>query len=212
MKEYLNEFIEKIRNGEIDLYNEFGLQFELALYLRLLPAFQKGGVYEGAKIELERPITHFKIDKTSEIPKKEIDVCIGDGNGNLISAIEIKFPTNGQVPLQLYEFCKDICFLEKLMNSNCKCAYSLVLVNSDNFYVEKREKNGIYKYFRGDKKLKGCGNIYYGRTALTGEIICPTGKKKGKSIEIINSYQIKWAELINGYSYYLIEIKKPQFK
>ena len=38
------------------------------------------------------------------------------------------------------------------------------------------------------------------------------GEKKGKSIEIINSYQIKWAELINGYSYYLIEIKKPQFK
>jgi len=48
--------------------------------------------------------------------------------------------------------------------------------------------------------------------ALTGEIICPTGEKKRQSIEIINSYQIKWAELINGFSYYLIEIKKPQFK
>ena len=33
MKEYLNKFIEKIRNREIDLYNEFGLQFELALHL-----------------------------------------------------------------------------------------------------------------------------------------------------------------------------------
>ena len=39
MKEYLNKFIEKIRNREIDLYNEFGLQFELALYLRNLTEF-----------------------------------------------------------------------------------------------------------------------------------------------------------------------------
>ena len=66
MKEYLNKFIEKIRNREIDLYNEFGLQFELALYLRSLNEFID------FKIELERPINHFGIVKTSEIPKKEM--------------------------------------------------------------------------------------------------------------------------------------------
>ena len=104
MKEYLNKFIEKIRNKEIDLYNEFGLQFELAIYLRNLNEFND------FKIELERPINHFGIVKNLEIPKKEIDVCIYNNNV-LKTAIEIKVSTNGQVPLQLFKFCEDICFL-----------------------------------------------------------------------------------------------------
>ncbi|MDG1719893.1 MAG: hypothetical protein P8I31_01405 [Bacteroidia bacterium] len=194
MKEYLNKFIEKIRNREIDLYNEFGLQFELALYLRNLNEFND------FKIELERPINHFGIVKTSEIPKKEIDVCIYKNNV-LKTAIEIKVSTNGQVPLQLFKFCEDICFLEQLMNSNFEYAYSLVLVNSDDFYRAKNKKDGIYKYFRGENK-----------STLTGKIECPTGKEKGKLITIMNSYQIIWTELINGFSFYLIEIKKPHIK
>lgn len=193
MKEYLKKFIEKIRNREIDLYNEFGLQFELALYLRGLNEFKD------FKIELERPVNHFGIIKTSN-SKKEIDVCIYK-NDFLKTAIEIKVSTNGQVPLQLFKFCEDIYFLEQLMNSNFECAYSLVLVNSDDFYQAKRKKDGIYQYFRGNNK-----------SILTGKIECPTGKEKGKLITITNSYQIIWTELCDDFKYYLLEIKKPNIK
>lgn len=33
-------------------------------------------------------------------------------------AIEIKFPTNGQYPEQMFIFCKDIKFLEELKNND----------------------------------------------------------------------------------------------
>jgi hypothetical protein len=193
MKEHLNRFIEKIKNREIDLYNEFGLQFELAIYLKSLNEFN------GYKIELERPINHFGIIKTTEIPKKEIDICIYN-NDILKTAIEIKVSTNGQVPLQLFKFCEDICFLEQLMNSNFEYAYSLVLVNSDDFYKTKNKKDGIYQYFRGENK-----------TELNGTIECPTGKEKGKLIKISNTYKIVWTELINDFRFYLMEIKKPVY-
>jgi hypothetical protein len=63
------------------------------------------------------------------------------------------------------------------------------------------KKDGIYKYFRGENK-----------STLTGKIECPTGKEKGKLITIMNSYEIIWSELINGFRFYLIEIKKPHIK
>jgi hypothetical protein len=190
MKEHLNKFVEKIKKGEIDLYNEFGLQFELALFLRNLKEL------EDYKIELERPINYFGIKKSNSIPKKEIDICIYKEN-ILKSAIEIKVSTNGQVPLQLFEFCKDICFLEQLMNGKFESAYSLVLVNSDYFYKSKNKKDGIYAFFRGENKMP-----------INGIIECPTGKNKGKQISISNSYEIVWAELINDFKFYLIKIKK----
>ena len=31
IKERINSFINELKNGNIDLYNEFGIQFELAL-------------------------------------------------------------------------------------------------------------------------------------------------------------------------------------
>ncbi|MCF7559419.1 hypothetical protein L3X39_02130 [Sabulilitoribacter multivorans] len=193
MNELLNRFIEKIKKSEIDLYNEFGLQFELALFLR------NSIELEDYKIELERPINHFGIKKNICIPKKEIDICVYREN-TLKTAIEIKVSTNGQVPLQLFEFCKDICFLEKLLDGKFESAYSLVVVNSDDFYKSKTKKEGIYAFFRGENKKQ-----------INGIIECPTGKDKGKLISISNSYKIVWADLIKDFKFYLIEIKKPVY-
>ncbi len=191
MTELLNKFIDKIKNKEIDLYNEFGLQFELALYLRSLEDLKD------YKIELERPINHFEINKSTKIPKKEIDICIYNQCSFKI-AIEIKFSTNGQVPVQLFEFCKDICFLEQLVSEKFEKGYALVVVNSDDFYKSKTNKDGLYSIFRGENKK-----------TLNDVIECPTGVNKGQQITISNAYNIVWKELIGDYKYYLIEVKKP---
>ena len=53
------------------------------------------------------------------------------------------------------------------MYSNFECAYSLVLVNSDDFYRAKTKKDGIYKYFRGENK-----------STLTRKIECPMEMRK----------------------------------
>ena len=180
-------FVEKIKKGEIDLYNEFGLQFELAIYLRGLDRFN------GFKIELERPIGFFGIQKTNSIPKKEIDLCAYNPRTKERYRVEIKFSNNGQVPLQMFKFCEDICFLEHLKQNNFKKCYSLVVVGTDGFFQKKVKVDGIYKYFRGD-------------TTIHGTIICPTGIEKGKEIFISGSYKPIWNRLTDTAYYYLLAI------
>jgi len=96
MELLLFEFIQKIKDREIDLYNECGIQFELALFLRSIARLKD------FKIDLERPIGHFGIKKTVEIPKKEIDLCVYNFHTKEKYGIEIKFSNNGQVPLQMF--------------------------------------------------------------------------------------------------------------
>lgn len=194
MNDILIKFIEKIQLGKIDLYNEFGVQFELAIFLRALPELIE------YKIELERPIGHFGIKKTQNIPKKEIDIVIY--NENRRYGIEIKFSNNGQVPIQMFKFCEDICFLEHLKKNGFDDCFSLVIVDRNDFYKKKRNENGIYKFFRNEKEM------------ITGKIICPTGKDKGKEIEISGQYKPIWSQLIGKYFGYLIKISsaKNHFK
>lgn len=191
MKKHLQNFIKQIKEEKIDIYNEFGIQFELALFLRNLQEFK------GYKIELERPINHFGIKKSQSIPKKEIDLCIYKEN-QFLAAVEIKVSKNGQVPLQLYKFCEDICFLEQLMQGQFESAYALVLVNSDTFYQSKHKNDGIYSYFRGDNTR-----------SINGKITCPTGKDRGSSINIANEYKVVWHELVDKWKFYLLEVEKP---
>jgi hypothetical protein len=189
MESELLEFIQKIKDREIDLYNEYGIQFELALFLR------SKGRLKDFKIELERPIGHFGIKKTVDIPKKEIDLCVykKNGQGQEKYGIEIKFSNNGQVPLQMFKFCEDICFLEHLKKNGFKQCFSFVVVGSDNFIKPKTKNDGIYEYFRGDR-------------IITGSVICPTGPDKGKVIIIENQYKPEWKTLSDSTYYYLLKI------
>lgn len=187
MEVEINLFIDKLKNADYDIYNEFGIQFELAMFLRSLEKFKN------YKIELERPIGHFKIKKSIEIPKKEIDLCIYNESKNEYFAIEIKFSKHGQVPLQMFEFCKDICLLEHLKKNNFKNCYSIVIVDRTDFFQAKNKSEGIYEYFRGEKFINGI-------------IVCPTGKQKGKKILIDKFYKHKFEKLDEKHFYSLVKI------
>jgi len=187
METELLKFIDKIKTGEIDLYNEFGIQFELALYLRGLSQFY------GYKIELERPIRYFGIAKTSDIPKKEIDLCAYNIDTKIKYAVEIKYSNNGQVPLQMFKFCEDICFLEHLKSNGFTECYSLVIVGDESFCKKKIKNNGIYGFFRGDK-------------IIHGSIVCPTGKDMGREINIYQSYKPEWIKITERVYCYLLTI------
>ena len=180
-------FIEKLKNQEIELYNEFGLQFELAIYLRNLNRLANWN------IDLERPIGHFGVKKSSQIPKKEIDICVYNKVTTEKYAIEIKFSKHGQVPLQMFEFCKDICFLEQLRFKGFTSCYSLVIVDRNDFFEAKREMEGIYEYFRGEKLISGI-------------VVCPTGNKKDSEIYIEKEYKHDFKELTDKYFYSLVKI------
>lgn len=54
--EEFRNFINKISDGKIEVYNEFSVQFELAIFLReILPS--------NLKIQLERNIEYFNLKK-----------------------------------------------------------------------------------------------------------------------------------------------------
>lgn len=105
--------------------------------------------------------------------------------------IELKYPTNGQLSLQMFSMCRDIKFLEQLKEVRFTQCYSLNLVDVLTFY-NGNKNDGIYIKFRDEKNLYGI-------------IEKPIGKSD-ESFELVNGYQIKWRELKESKKYFLIII------
>jgi len=168
----VEQFLEDVKCRKIELYNEFSFQHELGIYLRQ-------SLHNEYKVEFERNIEYFGLEK-KRFTKKEIDIVIYNKN-QYLCAIELKFPRNGQYPEQMYSFCKDIKFLEELKNEKFEHALFIALVEDDKFYSSNYQIEGIYKYFRAEKELKG--TIYK-----------PTGNNRS-CIKLKGRYGIVWNEL-----------------
>lgn len=177
LKIIINEFMNIVAVGKVEIYNEFSLQHELGIFLR-----EK---LTGYKIEFERNTKFFGITGTT---KHEIDIVIY--NDTERHAIELKHPLNRQYPEQMFSFLKDLKFMEELKVAGFKSTYCLTLVQDKNFYSGQR-KDGIYAYFRDQKTVHG-------------EIIKPTGKKND-SVYIDGNYFVNWNSC-NEMKYFLVEI------
>lgn len=112
IKTVLYDFLDIIKSGEIEIYNEASLQFELAIYLR-----EK---LTNSKILLERNISNLGLVKYENgkkiIEKSEIDILISDAKKGTHFIIELKAPINqNQVrPVTIFNLIEDIKFLEEL--------------------------------------------------------------------------------------------------
>ncbi len=168
-KNIILEFINKITNNKIEIYNEASVQYELAIFLReKFPTFE---------IQLERNVSFFDLDKKDFI-KKEMDIVIFNKNKNEKTTVEIKFPRNGQYPEQMFSFCKDIKFLEQLHSNGFTNNIFLAFTNDHNFWNDVGKEDTIYEMFRKRKKIEGI-------------IRKPTGKKD-EVIDLNGIYDIKW--------------------
>ena len=88
MNEILQLFLSSIRRGEVEVYNEFSLQHEVGIYLR--------EHFSANKVQFERNVSYFKFNKQKFI-KREIDITVfSPDNSELLYAIELKYPRNGQ--------------------------------------------------------------------------------------------------------------------
>ena len=168
VKVLIAEFAGKIAAGDIEIYNEFSLQHELGIYLRCkLPA---------KKIQFERNVSFFKLDKTDFI-KKEIDIVVYSDKNAPDAAIELKYPQH-EVPDQMLSFCQDVQFAEELKAVKFKETYAIIFTEDHLFYSGK--SHGIYAYFRGGKPLSGA-------------IAKQTEPNEGKiEARIAGSYSITW--------------------
>ena len=184
MQNYFEEFINEIRGENIQIYNEASIQYELAIFLReRLPDYF---------IQLERNVEFFGLDK-KEFVKKEIDIVIFNKNLTEKTAVEIKYPTNGQVPEQMFSFCKDIKFLEELKEHGFVNNVFLCLAHDECFW-QGNSPSPIYKFFRNNQPI-------------TGNISKPTGKGKVEiKIHINGQYMANWKSVNNSTKYLSILI------
>jgi hypothetical protein len=180
----LKEFADGISRGRIEIYNEASIQFELAIYLRA----RLGNKY---KIQLERNIKYF--NPRSNYVKKEMDIFVFTPDEKEKHCVELKFPTYGEYPEQMFGACKDIKFLEQLIKSGFSNCYFMMFANDSLFYTSKKSNGCIYKIFRNEKLIKG-------------KIRKPTGKKD-VILNLIGEYKIEWRTVKNNLKYFVIEVK-----
>lgn len=180
----IEEFVEYVGIGSVDIYNEFSLQHELGIFLR--------GKHPDKKVQFERNISYFGLNKAG-FAKREIDISLFSSDKQVPnSVIELKYPRNGQVPEQMFSFCKDIAFLEQLTTSKFQTGYFLAFADDPLFFSGNSEK--IYAYFRGGKPLNGT-------------IQKPTGSKDQK-VEIRGNYSIEWRPVSGNTKYCLIDMRR----
>ncbi|HCU38147.1 MAG TPA: hypothetical protein DGT21_22770 [Armatimonadetes bacterium] len=178
----IGKFLDRVRRDEVELYNEASLQYELAIHLRhaLDPVW---------KIQLERPVDYFGLDRASGFVKKEIDIVVF--TEQQAHAIELKLPMRGQYPEQLYSFCKDILFLEQMVRAGFGTCYFLAIV-ADRLFWEGRTTDGIYAPFRGD-------------ASICGEVRKPTGDRD-EALRMAGHHAVTWRDAGAGRKYALVEV------
>jgi len=177
-------FAESVAKGKIEVYNEFSLQHELGILLRQrIPE---------NKVQFERNVAHFSLPKKN-FTKKEIDISVFSPDmTDLLCAIELKYPRNGQYPEQMYSFCKDLAFAEELKAAGFHQAFVMIFAEDHLFY--EGAGDGIYGYFRAGKELHGV-------------VKKPTGRKDSQ-IFIKGRYVVQWVPIYSGLKYTLIEVTR----
>jgi hypothetical protein len=182
LQELLPEFVESVRVGSVEIYNEFSLQHELGIFLRVrLPEYA---------VRFERNVSFF-FDSQSRFTKREIDISIfTPDKSRLMYALELKYPRNGQHPEQMFSFCKDIAFLEELTAAGFSKAAFVVFAEDPLFY--RGSGNGIYAFFRAGRPLQG-------------HIQKPTGSKDAE-VCIRGTYQIEWKPVRGDLRYAMVEV------
>ena len=183
IEDFLNYELPKLIDSD-SIYNEFSLQHELGIYLRKkMP---------GYKVQFERNATYFGINDTV---KHEIDIAVfKEKDKGKRYAIELKYPKNGQYPEEMYQFIKDIRFMEQVKNAGFTEAYCITLVDDPKFYSNGKgyKTEGIYQYFRVGDTIKM-------------KIVKPTGDRNGEII-LDGEYNIEWQNLGGAYRYYFCVI------
>jgi hypothetical protein len=177
----LREFAANLAEERIEIYNEFSLQHELGLLLRIsMPRY---------KVQFERNVNFFFPMRLSFV-KHEIDICAySPDKKQLACALELKYPRNGQYPEQMFSFCKDLQFAEELLDAGFSNAALIVFADDELFYRGKGM--GIYEYFRAGRPLTGC-------------VRKPTGKMDAEVL-LRGRYVVEWRPVKGSLCYTVIK-------
>jgi hypothetical protein len=184
--ELVAPFIEAVRDGVVEIYNEISLQHELGIFLRCN--------HKKSLVQFERNIKHFFPTIAADaFTKREIDIAIYTAEPRALEwAIELKYPRNGQHPEQMFSFCKDVAFAEELAMAGFRRAGLVIFAEDDLFW--RGPTQGIYGYFRS-------------KNPLNGVVRKPTGAKN-EEVCIRGRYPVDWKPVVGSLMYAIIEVEK----
>jgi len=187
IKSLISEFIELIENDKVEIYNEASLQYELAIFLR--------NKYPGYKIQLERNISYFELEKTG-FEKKEMDIVIFKDAPNIKNSIVIELKAiigqGKDRPVTVFQWIEDLRFLEQLKSKGAKC-YSIFFTNGDRFLSKPGNVGNLLTDFRNKK--------------VVGKYQKHQNSKDKKEILLVNTYSFNWKKVNNEpLKYFIIEI------
>jgi len=172
---------------KIVLYNEAGLQHELAIYLRK----------SVCDVRLEYPIT--SLDPMVDVKpiKKEIDIFVINKKEKVL--IELKFPrTKAGMPLEIYRAVEDVRFGEEAIEHGKVNAFISVFMTDHRSITIGKNPNHLYRYFNHINKIKSINN---------DNVALPKFMKGIRDIILKKDYIIEWKWLDNNgekYKYYIV--------
>jgi hypothetical protein len=142
MIDRINAFFQQIQDVPIELYSEFGLQHELAIFLRTN--------YDDLTVRLEYPTPRI-FNPLPQLIKKEIDIYLTTQNGQRY-VIELKMPKdNCGTPNEMYRAIEDVKFLEQLRQNNIDECYAILITERQAFWNAPQANAGIYQFFNGQQ-------------------------------------------------------------
>lgn len=190
MRPIIDHFFNHITANPIELYSEFGLQHELALFVRMN--------YADHKVRLEYNVKRINQNLVNLV-KWELDLHVTSSNGET-SVIEFKMPkSDSGTPVEMYSAIKDIKFLEQLENV-VDNRYAILVTNNVAFWNAPRANANIYHFFNGNEI--NISSLLHEHT--------PAFLHNKEEIILNNQYHAAWQELndIDGvfWKYYIIEV------
>ena len=179
----VEEFAGQIAGGITEIYNEASVQYELAIFLReRLPDY---------RIQLERNVSYFGLNKR-RFEKREMDMVLFNASKTKRFAVEIKFPANGEYPVQMFRCCQDVRFLEQLKEAGFTGGFFLLITPLSNFWRNGGAAGTIYERFRKERELYG---EIKNRIGGSKEKVCLKGR-----------HRIGWITIKGSLRYCLIRV------
>jgi hypothetical protein len=190
MLDRINDFFREIQLNRIELYSEFGLQHELAIFLR--------NNFNDLTIKLEYPTTRI-FRPTPNFIKKEIDIYITTQAGQRY-VVELKMPKgDGGTPQAMYNAIEDVKFLEQLRQANINGCYSILATSCNAFWDAPIANAGIYSYFNNQIAIQSIDIQQL-----------PTFLQNKGNIQLANIYQANWQDYIDStntnWKFYVLNI------
>ena len=197
-KELIEQFLKQSEaDSGFELYNEAGLQHELALFLRKQ--------FEGTRyrLQLERNVDGIGITLgRDDFTKRDMDIYIYEKGGDERYCIELKCPTHGAIPRRMFQTFEDIKFLEDLKFKAMFVRVAFIFITPQQGFREGPAKEGIYRYFREEM------HICQPNDNDIPDFIRKQKNRKGelvyRPLGIRADYPFQWKSFRHQYPYFVI--------